>query len=730
MSTLLSHCATTMASPTKLSASRRQGQGSVGTLAGERGGPPAPPSVVTYRHVLSAGSLNPSNPLRVIAHCDVDAAYAQFEAARLGVDSHKIPLAVQQWNGLIAISYAARAFGITRHETIQSAVKKCPHLQLVHVATYASGSDRAEYNEDPRPETHKVSLDPYRRESKKILAIFKETCPNGHVEKASIDESYFDLTIEVRKLMVERYPYLVNYPKDERAMDHALPPPPPINWEDLGYQMPLKGPKKGEKGQGISDQAWEKRITKRGQAGYGPEADETTEEPAPGPSKLGNTLQEDDDAIEDDIETTWTDVALALGAELMARVRKNVVDKLGYTTSAGIASNKTLAKLCSSWRKPNAQTIMRPAAVANFLRELPFQKIRFLGGKLGDAMAAEWESSTVGDLWSIPLEEMQGKFGEESLWVYNVLRGIDYSEVQERVANKTMLASKNVRPTIKKTADAIHWLTILSAELAIRLREAREEVPNLWPRTMVFRYIRAGDVPRSRQAAFPFVRDLQGQHILKIAEKLWNESAGEALDASTSGGRPAEIVTIALGFSQLLAGEAGQKSIEGFFGKGAIAKATSPVEGQQLARSSDQSSSELDITEVTPAPRSTDASGQSKKRKRVTAIEAMFAKQSEKKRASDDYKDVRWTCDRCHRTLREVYAPSDLEDDILAEIAMQALELQKQEHLDMHFAQDLASGDAGPSATASPPSKKSKPNQATSDTKPKKGIQAFFAKKS
>jgi len=29
---------------------------------------------------------------------------------------------------------------------------------------------------------------------------------------------------------------------------------------------------------------------------------------------------------------------------------------------------------------------------------------------------------------SVPLEEMQARFGDESIWVYNILRGIDHSE--------------------------------------------------------------------------------------------------------------------------------------------------------------------------------------------------------------------------------------------------------------------------------------------------------------
>lgn len=59
------------------------------------------PSCLISRQYLSCVLLY-SNPLRVIAHCDVDAAYAAFEAKRLGVNPFEQPLAVQQWNGLVS----------------------------------------------------------------------------------------------------------------------------------------------------------------------------------------------------------------------------------------------------------------------------------------------------------------------------------------------------------------------------------------------------------------------------------------------------------------------------------------------------------------------------------------------------------------------------------------------------------------------------------------------------
>ena len=57
----------------------------------------------TYRHLSQLLSFNTSCPLRVIALIDLDAFYAQCETIRLGVSEDQ-PLAVQQWQGIIAVS--------------------------------------------------------------------------------------------------------------------------------------------------------------------------------------------------------------------------------------------------------------------------------------------------------------------------------------------------------------------------------------------------------------------------------------------------------------------------------------------------------------------------------------------------------------------------------------------------------------------------------------------------
>ena len=109
---------------------------------------------ITYRHFLSPPQ-GARDPLRVIALCDSDAFYAACEQVRLGIDPSR-PLVVRQWDSLIAVNYPARVFGITRMNNWRDALKKCPELTVVHVATYKEGDNAPGYWDNPDTATHKV----------------------------------------------------------------------------------------------------------------------------------------------------------------------------------------------------------------------------------------------------------------------------------------------------------------------------------------------------------------------------------------------------------------------------------------------------------------------------------------------------------------------------------------------------------------------------------------------
>lgn len=125
----------------------------------------------------------------------------------------------------------------------------------------------------------------------------------------------------------------------------------------------------------------------------------------------------------------WSEVQLAIGAEICSDIRLAVLKELGYTCSAGVSHNKMLAKLCSALNKPNHQTVLNTHAILPFMKTLPFEKIWGLGGKLGHAVEEKLDVQTAGDLWRYDEREMKTMFGNQTgAWLYNIVRGIDFEE--------------------------------------------------------------------------------------------------------------------------------------------------------------------------------------------------------------------------------------------------------------------------------------------------------------
>ncbi|EAT77740.2 hypothetical protein SNOG_14888 [Parastagonospora nodorum SN15] len=356
-----------------------------------------PKSKFTYKHLHQLKSYSPQTPLRVIAHVDLDAFYAQCETVRLGLDP-SLPLAVQQWQGLIAINYPARAFGLSRHVTSSEALKQCPDLILQHVATWKEGDEKWAYHEDSfkNMATHKVSLDPYRLECRRILKCIKESLPDKEqrVEKASIDEVFMDLSGQIHTILLERYPEL------------------------------------------------------RGPAPYDDPTERLPKVPTTVLDWAADALVETGEEDGEDQDPDWDDVCTVIASEIVRDVRKNIKEKLGYTCSGGVAKNKMLAKLGSGYKKPNQQTVIRNRAIKHFLSDMKFTKIRMLGGKLGDEAVAMFGTDLVKSLMEQPLEQLKKLGDDTGSWLYNIIRGEDHSEVNPRTQIKSMLSAKSFRPAI------------------------------------------------------------------------------------------------------------------------------------------------------------------------------------------------------------------------------------------------------------------------------------------
>ncbi|KAK5715810.1 N-acetyltransferase eso1 [Elasticomyces elasticus] len=402
----------------------------------------------THRDLRLMGRSSPTSPLRVIALIDFDALYAQCETVCLDLPPTE-PLAVQQWNAIIALNYAAREYGLKRGVSVDDAKVRCPHLRLQHVATWREGDTDWAYRPDvvQHMRTDKAALEPYRMESRKALDLVVRSLPQASkVEKASIDEMFVDLSSQVHSVLIERY--LCLSVSTQENDDDSLPPPPS---DELDWK-----------------------------------ADHV----------LGDHP----------LRLDWDDVAFSIAASIVRGLRSNILDTLRYTTSAGIGPKKTLAKLGAGYRKPNQQTVITPYAAPDFLSSLKYRKIRGLGRQLGEKVEAHFHGTTVADLLPVPLKDMQSKLGSETgLWLHNVIRRSEHSEVTARVQIQTMLSQKTFLPSVDGLQQASKWLRIFAAELYERVLELDTPIVRRRPQTLaVNHHINGRFGPtRSQQTVIP-----------------------------------------------------------------------------------------------------------------------------------------------------------------------------------------------------------------------------------
>ncbi|KAI7466605.1 DNA/RNA polymerase [Hortaea werneckii] len=471
-------------------------------------------SKYTWKNLSTLSAYSPQSPLRVIAHIDLDAFYAQCETVRLGLDPAK-PLAVQQWQGLIAINYPARAYGLSRHVTITEAKEKCPELVCQHVATWKEGDTQWSYSDDAYKEmaTRKVSLDPYRTQSRRILAVIKETLPKDlqRVEKASVDEVFLDLSAHVHHRLLEQYPELQGPPPyDDPSEPLPRPPTTALDWS----------------------------------------ADALVDLP-------------ESESEEDDPD--WDDIALLTASQIVRDVRQQIYDQLHFTCSAGLARNKMLSKLGSAYKKPANQTVIRNRAIPHFLSTFKFTKIRNLGGKLGDEIVSRFQTEQISDLLPHSLETLKKHLGDDTgSWLYATLRGDDSSEVNPRTQIKSMLSAKSFRPSINDATTATKWLRIFISDIFSRLVEEGVLENKRRPKTMNLHH-RCGQATRSKSTPIPLGRKITEEGLLELAKGLLAQVVVD--------GRAWPCANLSLSVGGFEEGVSGNKGIGGFLVHGEEARA-------------------------------------------------------------------------------------------------------------------------------------------------------------
>ncbi|MEO8615881.1 MAG: DNA polymerase IV [Luteolibacter sp.] len=125
------------------------------------------------------------------------------------------------------------------------------------------------------------------------------------------------------------------------------------------------------------------------------------------------------------------------GGSIAREIRAQIDEEIRLTASAGISTNKLIAKIASDWHKPNGQMEVTPEEIAGFIAALPVGRLWGVGGKMREKLSA-LGVETCADLQQLDQIELARRFGKWGLELWSLCRGIDERPVRPDRTRKSL----------------------------------------------------------------------------------------------------------------------------------------------------------------------------------------------------------------------------------------------------------------------------------------------------
>jgi len=212
------------------------------------------------------------------------------------------------------------------------------------------------------------------------------------------------------------------------------------------------------------------------------------------------------------IDEAFLDVSVKVGnwveAEVLAgQIKQEIKEKEGITASIGVGPSKLVAKVASDYQKPDGLTIVKEEEVEKFLDPMPVRKLLWVGRKT-EAKLKELGVNTIGDLARYDPTALSSMFGVMGLQMNLMAKGIDRSEVEERLGVKSVSHEATFE---EDTADSTIIFQALNALCEDVLKEIVAQ--HLLFKTVTIKIRYQGFETHTRSKTLPFLtnrlRDLQ-----------------------------------------------------------------------------------------------------------------------------------------------------------------------------------------------------------------------------
>lgn len=157
--------------------------------------------------------------------------------------------------------------------------------------------------------------------------------------------------------------------------------------------------------------------------------------------------------------------ATLIAEEIRERIRLAV----GITVSAGVASNKFLAKIASDINKPNGQCVITPAEQDEFIKNIPVKSI-FGVGKVAQEKLFKLGVYNCEDLQKIELVALVKLFGKFAYRLHQLAFGFDNRAVCVDRIRKSLSVENTFSQDLNSLEECQAKLPSLLDELNLRLK--------------------------------------------------------------------------------------------------------------------------------------------------------------------------------------------------------------------------------------------------------------------
>ncbi|WP_027421350.1 DNA polymerase IV [Crocinitomix catalasitica] len=201
---------------------------------------------------------------------------------------------------------------------------------------------------------------------------------------------------------------------------------------------------------------------------------------------------------------------------IAAEIRQKIFEVTGLTASAGISINKFTAKIASDINKPNGQKTIKPKEVVAFLELLSIRKFFGIGKVTADKMNS-WGIYNGAQLKQHSREFLVQNFGKSGNHFYDIVRGIQYSEVRPDRIRKSVGTEHTFENNIYTETDALIELEKIANESVKRLKKAKTKGKTV---TIKLKYNDFTQITRSKT-----ISDFtdQANHLMKVIREIMKE---------------------------------------------------------------------------------------------------------------------------------------------------------------------------------------------------------------